>query len=57
MQQGIRQQYANFLMLYFPDLLFEMLLCICLFLLVVKPLVVEDTYLLCPAPVLREEGT
>ncbi|XP_067250154.1 anthrax toxin receptor 1 [Chanodichthys erythropterus] len=23
----------------------------------VKPLVVEDTYLLCPAPVLREEGT
>lgn len=24
--------------------------------LVVKPLVVEDTYLLCPAPVLEEEG-
>ncbi|CAM4714009.1 unnamed protein product [Leuciscus chuanchicus] len=23
----------------------------------VKPLIVEDTYLLCPAPVLREEGT
>lgn len=24
--------------------------------LVVKPLIVEDTYLLCPAPVLQDEG-